>query len=74
VYESVVYPESQTGATGMAMRAGAQASNLDKWQYGLASTSFRWNLSGSYQQVLPRYVSVDEAGNEYEFIPDALGG
>ena len=74
VYESVVYPESQTGATGMAMRAGAQASNLDKWQYGLASTSFRWNLSGSYQQVLPRYVSVDEAGNEYEFLPDALGG
>ena len=72
-YEAVVYPESQSGATGMALRAGAEASNLDKWQYGLASTSFRWNLSGSYQQVLPRYVSVDEEGNEYEFLPEALG-
>ena len=73
-YEAVVYPESQSGATGMALKAGAEASNLDKWQYGLASTSFRWNLSGSYQQVLPRYVSVDADGKEYEFLPEALGG
>ena len=73
-YDAVVYPESQSGATGMALRAGAEASNLDKWQYGLASTSFRWNLSGSYQQVLPRYISVDEDGNEFEFLPEALGG
>lgn len=73
VYESVVYPESQSGATGMALRAGAKACNLNQWQYGLASTSFRWNLSGSYQQVLPRYISVDENGIEREFLPEALG-
>ncbi len=73
-YESVVYPESQSGATGMALRAGAEAANLNQWQYGLASTSFPWNLSGSYQQVLPRYVSVDADGVEYEFLPEALNG
>ena len=70
VYHSPVYPESQTGATGVALAAGAEGCNLDKWQYGLASTKFRWNLSGSYQQVLPRYVSIDEDGAEREFLPD----
>ncbi len=73
-YDSVVYPESQSGGTGMALAAGAEACNLNQWQYGLASTSFRWNLSGSYQQVLPRYVSIDEHGVGHEFLPDALGG
>ena len=72
-YDSVVYPESQSGGTGMALSAGAEASNLNQWQYGLASTSFRWNLSGSYQQVLPRYVSIDEHGVQREFLPEALG-
>ena len=72
-YDSVVYPESQSGGTGMALNAGAEASNLNQWQYGLASTSFRWNLSGSYQQVLPRYVSIDEHGVQREFLPEALG-
>ncbi len=70
VYASPVYPESQTGATGVALEAGAEGCNLDKWQYGLASTKFRWNLSGSYQQVLPRYVSIDAQGTEREFLPD----
>lgn len=72
-YDSVVYPESQSGGTGMALNAGTEASNLNQWQYGLASTSFRWNLSGSYQQVLPRYVSIDEHGAQREFLPEALG-
>ena len=58
VYERTVYPPSQTGCTGAALLAGAQGCNLNHWQYGIASTAFRWNLSGSYQQVLPRYVSA----------------
>ena len=69
-YGRSVYPESQTGMTGMALEAGATAANLDQWQYGLASLDFRWNLSGTYQQVLPRYISVDRAGVEREFLPD----
>ena len=73
IYKNTVYPESQHGATGLAIDAGATLSNMEEWQYGIASTKFRWNLSGTYQQVLPRYISVDEEGVEREFLYDALG-
>lgn len=69
VYHTSVYPESQTGSAGLALEAGAGAANLQEWQYGLASVKFRWNVSGTYQQVLPRYISVDRDGNEREFLP-----
>lgn len=70
VYESTVYPESQTCALGAAFLAGAEGVNLTESQYGIASVKFRWNLSGSYQQVIPRYVSIDESGCELEFLYD----
>lgn len=73
IYKNTVYPESQRGGSGLAIEAGASMTNLDQWQYGIASVKFRWNLSGSYQQVIPRYVSVDEEGNEREFLYDELG-
>ena len=73
IYENTVYPESQHGATGLGIDAGAALSNVEEWQYGIASTKFRWNLSGTYQQVLPRYISVDANGNETEFLYDQLG-
>ncbi len=73
IYKNTVYPKSQHGATGLAIDAGAALSNMEEWQYGIASTKFRWNLSGTYQQVLPRFVSVDAEGNEREFLYDALG-
>lgn len=69
-YDASVYPESQTGMTGMALEAGAGACNIQEWQYGLASTKFRWNVSGTYQQVLPRYIAVDSQGNEREFLTE----
>lgn len=69
-YFTSVYPESQTGMSGMALEAGAKAANLQEWQYGLASIKFRWNVSGTYQQVLPKYISVDENGVEREFLLD----
>ena len=72
VYDVSVYPESQQGMTGMAVLAGARLANLHQWQYGLASVAFRWNVSGSYQQVLPRYVSVDAAGAEHDFLSEAF--
>ncbi len=64
MYETSVYPPSQTGSTGIAFRAGVRGKNLTESQYGLASIKFRWNLSGTYQQVLPRYVSTDKDGND----------
>lgn len=73
IYHSSVYPVSQFGMSGMAFEAGAEGENLDCWQYGLASVKFRWNVSGSYQQALPRYVSVDESGAEHDFLTEALG-
>lgn len=73
LYKDKVYPYSQSGMSGMAIEAGAKTANLTEWQYGLASVDFRWNVSGTYQQVLPRYVSVDENGAEYEFLPDYYG-
>ena len=73
VYAASVYPESQTCALGAPLLAGASASNLTESQYGIASAAFRWNLSGSYQQVLPRYISTGTDGEAREFLPDALG-
>lgn len=72
LYRDSVFPHSQTGMSGLAIEIGAKCVNLTEWQYGLASIDFRWNVSGTYQQVLPRYISVDEDGNEYEFLSEHL--
>ena len=74
LYADSVYPASQTGSTGLALLAGAEAQNLTEWQYGLATVSPRWNVSGTYMQVLPCFVSVGEDGDEREFLLDDFGG
>ena len=68
IYADSVYPECHHGMSSLALNAGAKMQNLTEWQYGLASRSPRWNVSGTYMQVLPRFVSVDEAGHEREFL------
>lgn len=70
IYADSVYPTCHTGSTGLALAAGASLQNMTEWQYGLASTDPRWNVSGTYMQVLPRFVSVDENGTECEFLLD----
>lgn len=71
IYRSSVYPGSQTCATGIALEAGARGINLTESQYGIASTKFRWNLSGTYQQVIPTYISTDrDGGGAREFLGD----
>ena len=70
LYETTVYPPSQFGASGILAREGVVFSNITEWQYGIGSTKFRWNLSGSFQQVIPRYLSVDENGREEEFLSE----
>ncbi|MGM0420740.1 MAG: FAD-binding protein [Bacillota bacterium] len=60
IYRDTVYPESQTGATGVAFEAGVIGKNLTESQFGISSKNFRWNLSGTYQQVLPRYISTNQ--------------
>ena len=70
IYEDSVYPESQHGMTGVLIDAGVRMCNFTQWQYGMASVDFRWNVSGSFMQVIPRFVSIDSDGNEHEFLGD----
>lgn len=71
IYYRSVYPPSQTCAHGTAFLSGAKGINVTEWQYGIASTKFRWNLSGTFQQVIPRYVSTEQDGSdEREFLAD----
>ena len=69
LYKTSVYPEKHLGSTGIALEVGARAVNLTEWQYGIASTKFRWNLSGTYQQAIPCYISTKlDGSDEKEFL------
>lgn len=71
MFADSVYPESQHGASGIAFEAGVKGRNLTEWQFGLASLHPRWNVSGTYMQALPRFVSTDENGDDCrEFLAD----
>ena len=71
MYADSVYPFSQYGATGLALEAGVRGKNLTEWQYGLASVQPRWNVSGTYMQVLPRvYSTLPDGSDEREFLVD----
>lgn len=74
MYKNSVYPVSQSGASGLAFEAGVRGRNLTEWQYGLASVNPRWNVSGTYMQVLPRVFSTEADGtDEKEFLLDFFG-
>ncbi len=70
IYADTVYPCGHSGASGVAFEAGVRGKNLTEWQFGLASVNPRWNVSGTYMQVLPRFVSVDADGTEREFLAE----
>ena len=72
LYKTAVYPAVHTGAIGVALMAGATAQNLPESQYGMASIKHRWNVSGTFMQVVPRIISTDSDGvsDEREFLPD----
>ncbi len=70
MYLDSVYPHGQYGASGIAFEAGVKGRNLTEWQYGLASLKPRWNVSGTYMQCLPRFISTDSGGGEREFLYD----
>ncbi|QAY70244.1 FAD-dependent oxidoreductase [Xylanimonas protaetiae] len=73
MYATRVFPNGQWGASGAAYRAGVHGKNLTEWQFGLASTRPRWNVSGTYMQVIPRFVSTDaDGGDEREFLTEAI--
>ena len=74
LYRTSVYPQVHTGAIGLALLEGAKARNLPESQYGLASIKFRWNVSGTYMQVVPRFISTaaDGVSDEREFLREAF--
>ena len=65
LYASSVYPAGQVSLHGVALEAGASAVNLGESQFGLTSTKFRWNLSGTYQQVIPSYFSTGPGRRDF---------
>jgi succinate dehydrogenase/fumarate reductase flavoprotein subunit len=71
IYQTTVYPRGQIGIHGPALQAGLTACNLTESQYGLASIKFRWNVSGTYMQVIPRIFSTDaDGGDQREFLTE----
>lgn len=72
MYKISVWPHGQLGSHGLALDIGAVANNLTELQFGLASTKFRWNLSGTYQQVIPDYFSTaaDGVSDRQHFLHD----
>jgi succinate dehydrogenase/fumarate reductase flavoprotein subunit len=69
LYKTSVYPKSQAGIHGLAFKAGLLGENLTESQFGLASIKFRWNVSGTYMQAIPRIFSTDAKGkDEREFL------
>ena len=70
LYRTSVYPTVHTGGIGLALMAGAAANNLSESQFGLASIGFRWNVSGTFMQVVPRVVSTagDGVSDPREFL------
>lgn len=63
IYKTSVYPLVHTGGIGLALLAGAKAQSLPESQYGMASTKFRWNVSGTFMQVIPKFISLAEDGS-----------
>jgi succinate dehydrogenase/fumarate reductase flavoprotein subunit len=64
LYKTSVYPKGQFGIHGLAFKAGLAAENLTESQFGLASIQFRWNVSGTYMQAIPRIFSTDTHGRQ----------
>jgi len=70
LYRDSVYPHHCHGGLGIALEAGVELCNLTESQFGIGTprTTFPWNLSGTYVQVMPRVYSVDDDGKEINFL------
>jgi succinate dehydrogenase/fumarate reductase flavoprotein subunit len=70
LYRDSVYPHHCHGGLGLALEAGIELCNVTESQFGIGTprTTFPWNLSGTYVQVMPRIYSVDAEGNEVHFL------
>ncbi|EBS7635417.1 FAD-binding protein [Salmonella enterica] len=72
LYRDSVYPHKCFGSLGLALEEGLTLTNLTESQFGIGTprSTFPWNLSGTYVQVIPYIYSVDAEGNEHNFLAD----
>ena len=72
LYRDSVYPHKCFGSLGLALEEGITLANLTESQFGIGTprSAFPWNLSGTYVQVIPYIYSVDNEGNEHNFLAD----
>jgi sugar/nucleoside kinase (ribokinase family)/succinate dehydrogenase/fumarate reductase flavoprotein subunit len=72
LYRDSVYPRHCFGTLGLALDAGIEAVNLTESQFGIGTSrdGFPWNLSGTYAQAMPYVFSIDERGEERNFLAD----
>ncbi|WP_058912544.1 FAD-binding protein [Entomohabitans teleogrylli] len=70
LYRDSVYPKKCFGSLGLALEEGLTLTNLTESQFGIGTprSAFPWNLSGTYVQVIPYIYSVDDKGNEHNFL------
>jgi succinate dehydrogenase/fumarate reductase flavoprotein subunit len=70
LFRDSVYPKRCFGSLGLALEAGIATVNLTEHQFGIGTRrdEFPWNLSGTYVQSMPYIYSVDEHGQEHNFL------
>lgn len=70
LYRDSVYPRGCYGSLGLALEADIPLNNIIESQFGIGTprSSIPWNLSGTYMQAIPYIYSVDQEGNEYNFL------
>ena len=72
LYRDSVYPNKCFGSLGLALEEGMTLANITESQFGIGTprSTFPWNLSGTYVQVIPYIYSTDNNGSEYNFLAD----
>ncbi|QBX81513.1 FAD-binding protein [Citrobacter tructae] len=72
LYRDSVYPNKCFGSLGLALEEGLTLANITESQFGIGTprSTFPWNLSGTYVQVIPYIYSTDNGGSEYNFLAD----
>lgn len=72
LFRDSVYPNRCFGSLGLALEAGIHTVNLTENQFGIGTRrdEFPWNLSGTYVQCMPYIYSVDQHGEEHNFLAD----
>lgn len=70
LFRDSVYPKRCFGSLGLALEAGIETVNLTEHQFGIGTRrdDFPWNLSGTYVQSMPYIYSVDDHGDEHNFL------